>query len=58
MLLSAILLLSSIQFVKADVSAKLVVNVHMLEKVAQLLDMSSDKLTQTLTNQTKYVSRC
>ena len=58
MLLSAILILSSIQFVKADVSAKLMVNVHMLEKVAQLLDMSSDKLTQTLTNQTKYVSRC
>ena len=52
MLLSAILLLSNIQCIKADVrdvSAKLVVNVHMLEQVAQLLGMSPDKLTHTLT---------
>ena len=53
MLLSAILQLSNIQFVKADVGMcqHWVVNVHMLEQVAQLLGMSPDKLAQTLTNQ-------
>ena len=57
MLLSAILQLSNIQFVKADVGMcqHWVVNVHMLEQVAQLLGMSPEKLSQTLTNQTNYV---
>ena len=51
--LSAILQLSNIQFVKADVRdvSALGGNVHMLEQVAQLLGMSPDKLAQTLTNQ-------
>ena len=55
--LSAILQLSNIQFVKADVRdvSALGGNVHMLEQVAQLLGMSPEKLSQTLTNQTNYV---
>ena len=58
-LLSAILLLSNVQFVEADardVSAS-VANVHVLEQVARLLGVSPDDLAQTLTNRTNYVRK-
>ena len=55
--LSAILLLSNIQFVEADVSGMLasVANVHILEHVAQLLGMLPNDLAQLLINQTNYI---
>ena len=58
-LLSAILLLSNVQFVEADardVSAS-VANMHVLDQVAHLLGLSSDELAQTLTNRTNYVRK-
>ena len=58
-LLSAILLLSNIQFVEADVRGMLasVANVHILEHVAQLLGVLPNDLAQMLMNQTNYIHK-
>ena len=58
-LLSAILLLSNIQFVEADMRGMSapVANVHILEQVAQLLGMLPNDLAQMLMNQTNYIHK-
>lgn len=58
-ILSAILLLSNLQFIDADsrdVSAS-VANTPVLEQVARLLGVSPEDLAQTLTNRTNYVRK-
>ncbi|KAG6332690.1 hypothetical protein ID866_6397 [Astraeus odoratus] len=58
-LLSAILLLSNVQFVEADakdVSAS-VANTPVVDQVARLLGVPSEDLAQTLTNKTNYVRK-
>ena len=54
-LLSAVLLLRNIQFIKADTRdfAASVANVHMLQQVVQLLGVSPNELVQTPTNRMK-----
>ena len=58
-LLSAILLLSNIQFVEADMRgmSASVANVYILEQVAQLLGMLPNDLAQMLMNQTNYIHK-